>query len=96
MREHTTGGGLKVKPKKRSLLARATSALLDPKRSKRPQSALQIELRQDRIRRRMTWPKYADFLGVHLSTLHKIAMGVHKPTELTEAIIRDTLDANPL
>jgi hypothetical protein len=49
------------------------------------------ELRADRLERRLTWPKYATLLGVKLSTLHKIAMGVHKPTELTEAIIRDTI-----
>jgi hypothetical protein len=40
----------------------------------------------------MTWPAYAKFLGVNLSTVHKIANGVHRASELTEGIIREKLD----
>lgn len=93
----TTGGGLKPGQKSRKV-----GGLMDRLLGKRPQTELIRDpdglkdlVREDRIRRRMTWPVYAEFLGVKLSTLHKIATGVHKPSELTEAIIRDTLAANP-
>lgn len=91
----TTKRGLKPAPKRRSLLDRARG-VLNPKPTVRKfdnldPDSLQAVIRADRIRRRMTWPEYAVHLGVHLSTLHKIATGVHKASELTEAIIRDKL-----
>lgn len=89
-----TKRGLKKAPK-RSLLDRARG-VLSPKPTVRKfdnlePDSLQAVIRADRIRRRMTWPEYAKFLGVHLSTLHKIGTGVHQASELTEAIIRDKL-----
>lgn len=90
----TTAGGLKRKTGagKVGVLARVRKALAGDTGP----DGVRTLIRQDRLRRRMTWPAYADFLGVRLSTLHKIATGVHRPSELTEAIIRDTLDANPV
>lgn len=45
-------------------------------------------IKKDRVARRMTWPAYAEFLGVKLSTIYKIAQGrVRKPHELTLADI---------
>jgi hypothetical protein len=100
MADTTTGGGLKPAKKSRRFfnLARIGKALSGKRPAREPirdPDGLMALLRADRIRRRMTWPVYAEFLGVKLSTLHKIATGVHRPSELTEAIIRDTLDANP-
>jgi hypothetical protein len=80
MTKTTTGGGLKSARGKRTVASQPGRPI-----------GLADELRADRLSRRLTWPKYAALLGVKLSTLHKIAMGVHQPTELTEAIIRDTL-----
>lgn len=91
----TTKRGLPKTPKRRTLLDRARG-VLSPKPTKRrfddlDPDSLQAVIRADRIRRRMTWPEYAKFLGVHLSTLHKIGTGVHQASELTEAVIRDRL-----
>ncbi len=47
---------------------------------------LAARLRADRVRRRMTWPAYAQFMGMQLSTIYKIASGAtKKPHELTVA-----------
>lgn len=49
-------------------------------------------IKNDRIARRLTWPRYAEFLGVKLSTIYKIAKGrVQRPHELTLAVISDRL-----
>jgi hypothetical protein len=100
MADTTTGGGLKPdrKSRKVGVLARIGNAFAGKRPAGDPirdPDGLKALIRADRIRRRMTWPVYAEFLGVKLSTLHKIATGVHRPSELTEAIIRETLDANP-
>ena len=100
MADTTTGGGLKPgrKSSKVGVLKRIGNALSGKRPAADPirdPDGLKTLIRADRIRRRMTWPAYAEFLGVKLSTLHKIATGVHKPSELTEAIIRDALDADP-
>lgn len=78
--------------RKGTLSARAGGATL-PTLTRDP-DALPDLLRRDRIRRRMTWPAYASFLGVPLPTLHKIANRVHRASELTEGIIRERLTAD--
>lgn len=87
-------------PKKRRLrgladrlLGKSARPTADPVRDPEGLRAL---IRADRVRRRMTWPVYADFLEMSVSTIYKIATGVHTPTEITEAIIRERLDANPI
>jgi hypothetical protein len=74
---------------------KAPASKIEPRYQDLDPDSLQAVIRKDRIRRRMTWPVYAKFLGVHLSTLHKIATGVHRPSELTEAVIREALAKNP-
>lgn len=81
--------------KGRTMKPKTAPAPTDPRYRDLDPNSLQAIVRRDRIRRRMTWPAYAQFLGVHLSTLHKIATGVHRPSELTEAIIREALERNP-
>ena len=61
----------------------------------RDPEGLRALVRADRVRRRMTWPVYADFLGMSVSTIYKIATGVHKPTEITEAVIRERIGEHP-
>lgn len=98
MTNTTTGGGLPVPAKKRrffGLRLGSRKAEPAPVEQIRDPEGLRAILRADRVRRRMTWPAYAAFLGVYLSTLHKIATGVHKPSEITEAIIREALAKNP-
>lgn len=99
MSDTTTGGGLKTPRESRKVgvlagLRKALGGTRTPQAPVRDPEGLRELLRADRIQRRMTWPAYAQFLGVKLSTLHKIATGVHLASELTEAAIRDTLDAN--
>lgn len=56
-----------------------------------PQQLAEL-IRKDRVSRRMTWPKYAEFLGVKMSTIYKIAKGrVRRPHELTLGAISDRL-----
>lgn len=58
---------------------------VDPRR-------LAADVRRDRIKRKMTWPVYADFLGVPLTTLYKLAKGyTNRPHELTLDLIRERL-----
>ena len=98
MSDTTTGGGLPEPRKKRKFFGLSLGrqkADPAPVEQVRDPEGLRALIRADRVRRRMTWPTYADFLGVHLSTLHKIATGVHKASEITEAIIREALTKNP-
>lgn len=97
MSDTTTGGGLKKPRESRKVgvlagLRNALGGKRNPPVPIRDPEGLRELIRADRVHRRMTWPVYAKFLGVKLSTLHKIATGVHRPSELTEAIIRDALN----
>lgn len=56
-------------------------------------ATLPDRLRTDRLRRKLTWPAYADLLGVKLSTLNKMVRGVHKPSQLTVVQIEERLEA---
>jgi hypothetical protein len=50
------------------------------------------DVRRDRIARKMTWPVYAAFMGIPLTTLYKLAKGyTHRPHELTLDLIRERL-----
>jgi len=95
---------LSPKPKKRRFFGLAdlvtkkpeterTPIRLDP--DKRDPEELRAAIKADRVRRRMTWPVYAEFLGLSVSTIYKIATGVHTPTEITESVIREKLNASP-
>lgn len=89
--------GLKPRKKRRSFFGLGlTKPTAKPRAEITPTNDLMALLRKDRIRRRLTWPEYAKLLGIHLSTLHKIGTGVHRASEITEAIIRDALDRNPV
>lgn len=70
--------------------------------SKKDQSLAEI-LKADRVKRvnakgeiGMSWPEYADFLGVKMTTVYKIAQGVHTPRETTVARIKARLEQNPI
>lgn len=53
-------------------------------------------LSEDRITRRMTWPAYAEFLGVPMATIYKISRGVRgRVHELTRATIIDKIKSVP-
>ncbi len=53
---------------------------------------LAARIKADRIRRRMSWPEYAEFMGVKQSTLYKIADGrTTRPHDTTVADIEDKL-----
>ena len=52
-------------------------------------SKLARVLKKDRLRLKMTWPHYAEHMGVPLSTLYKIARGDSHPHELTVQTILD-------
>lgn len=53
-------------------------------------------LQQDRLDRGLTWPAYADFLGVPQATVYKIARGAHqRPHQLTLAKILGRINAAP-
>lgn len=106
MAKATTGGGLRPTAKRGSFFGTAKRILTGERparsdtrsgllRGDGEPGSLQAIIRADRVRRRMTWAAYSAFLGVHLSTLHKIATGVHRASELTDAIIRDKLSRNP-
>lgn len=57
-----------------------------------PKESLAKRLNADRLKRRMTWPAYAQFLGVKLSTVYKIATEkTTKPHELTVAQIEERI-----
>jgi predicted transcriptional regulator len=60
-------------------------------------SELQRLVVRDRIARKMTWPVYAQFLGVPMATVYKIARGTHtKPHELTVATILEKIRDHPV
>jgi hypothetical protein len=67
------------------------SATIGGLKTPRPSHPLVDVLREDRVRRRLSWPAYARLLGLKESTLYKIARGYHVPREVTEAIIRGRL-----
>lgn len=69
----------------------AGSTRIDSPKTPRHDHPLTRILREDRVRRRLSWPAYAKLLGLKESTLYKIAQGYHQPREITEAIIRDRL-----
>ena len=101
MPDTTTGGDLKPVRKTRKVgflerVGRVISGTRPAGEPVRDPEGLRALIRADRIARRMTWQAYAGFLDVHLSTLHKIATGVHQASEMTEAIIREAIDANPV
>lgn len=49
-------------------------------------------LTTDRLKRKLTWPAYAAFLGLKLSTVYKIARGATtKPHDLTLVQIEERL-----
>ena len=76
--------GLKTKPAGATLPA---DEQVDPKQ-------LAADVRRDRINRKMTWPVYAAFLGVPLTTIYKLAKGyTSRPHELTLELIRERLAA---
>jgi hypothetical protein len=55
-------------------------------------AALAKRINDDRVKRRMTWPVYADFMGVKMATLYKIATGVTtRPHAITMAIIEEKM-----
>ncbi len=58
-------------------------------------AALAKRINDDRVARRMTWPVYAGFIGIKLSTIYKIASGATtRPHALTVADIEAKLAAN--
>lgn len=83
MAKSTTSRGLKKTRTKPTLAAsRGVAAPGD----------LASRLNADRIKRRMTWPVYADHLGVKLSTVYKIAKrATTRPHETTVAQIEERL-----
>lgn len=71
--------------------------------SKSKDQSLAEILKADRVQRTnakgeigMSWPEYADFLGVKMTTVYKIAQGVHTPRETTVARIKARLAENPI
>lgn len=89
MAKNTISSGLKKAKRKQTL---------PPAGSVAATGNLAERLNTDRINRRttkgkrMTWPEYALFLGVKLSTVYKIAKGsTTRPHETTVAQIEDRL-----
>ena len=71
--------------------------------SKQKEQSLAEILKADRVQRTnakgeigMSWPEYAEFLGVKMTTVYKIAQGVHTPRETTVARIKAKLEQNPI
>jgi hypothetical protein len=69
--------------------------------SKREQTLGEL-LKADRLKRKnakgkvgMSWPEYAAFLGMPMTTVYKIAQGTHSPREVTAARIRERLRKKP-
>lgn len=59
-------------------------------------AALAERLTADRLKRKLTWPNYANHLGEKLSTIYKIASGATtRPHALTMARIIEKLDGTP-
>ena len=60
------------------------------------QKSLASRIKADRRKRRMSWPAYAEWMGVKMSTIYKIAQGrTDRPHELTVDLIEAKL-AEPL
>lgn len=61
----------------------------------RPKELAEL-INRDRLIRRLTWPAFAEFLGVPHSTVYKIAGGrTNRPHELTVAQILERIKAVP-
>lgn len=76
---------------KRGLKRKGSAATLPADEGVNP-IQLAADVRRDRLRRKMTWPVYAEFLGVPLTTLYKLAKGyTNRPHELTLDLIRERL-----
>lgn len=60
-------------------------------------AALAKRIRRDRLDRRMTWPSYAQWMGVNQFTIYKIAMGTTtRPHALTVEKIQAKLNDEPV
>lgn len=58
---------------------------------------LAAAIRKDRRARKMTWPAYATWIGVKLSTIYKISRGATRlPHELTMDTILEKWAAEPI
>lgn len=58
---------------------------------------LAAAIRKDRLARKLSWPAYAAWIGVKMSTIYKIAKGTTRlPHELTIDTIRTKWAADPL